>query len=329
MTIDLPRRRALMLLAGGAAAVPLAAHAQQRSAPVVGLLSGTNHEDRLIGAIWQGLNEAGYVDGQNATMEFRFAEGHFERLPAMAAELLQRNVSAIIAIQSEAAPNAAKAATATVPIVFSIGGDPVKLGLVASLNRPGGNVTGATFLVNSLSAKRLELLHDLLPGVAIMGLLVNPKNPAATPETNDVQSAAKTLGIELHVREASNAQEIDAAFADFAQRRVGAVTFAADAVFNARRAQLIALAARHALPTMYFYREFAKDGGLITYGGFDTDAYRQAGLYAGRILKGEKPADLPVQQVTRVELVINLKTAKALGLNVPLSLLGRADDVIE
>ena len=329
MTIDLPRRRALMLLAGGAAAVPLAAHAQQRSAPVVGLLSGTNHEDRLIGAIWQGLNEAGYVDGQNATMEFRFAEGHFERLPAMAAELLQRNVSAIIAIQSVAAPNAAKAATATVPIVFSIGGDPVKLGLVASLNRPGGNVTGATFLVNSLSAKRLELLHDLLPGVATMGLLVNPKNPAATPETNDVQSAAKTLGIELHVREASDAQEIDAAFADFAQRRVGAVTFAADAVFNARRAQLIALAARHALPTMYFYREFAKDGGLITYGGFDTDAYRQAGLYAGRILKGEKPADLPVQQVTRVELVINLKTAKALGLNVPLSLLGRADDVIE
>ena len=213
--------------------------------------------------------------------------------------------------------------------MFSIGGDPVKLGLVSSFSRPGGNVTGATFLVNTLAAKRLELLHDLLPNAKVMGLLVNPRNPAAVSETNDVEAAARTLGLQLHVRNANTEQDLDAAFADFAERRVGAVTFAADATFNARRAQLIALAARHALPVMYFYREFAKAGGLISYGGYDTDAYRLAGVYAGRILKGEKPADLPVQQVTKVELVINLKTAKALGLNMPLSLLGRADDVIE
>jgi putative ABC transport system substrate-binding protein len=262
-------------------------------------------------------------------MEYRFAEGHFERLPALAAELVRDRAKVIVAIQSVAAPLAAKALTPSVPVVFSIGGDPVKLGLVSSLARPGGNVTGATFLVNTLSAKRLELLRDLLPAVKVMGLLVNPKNPASLPETNDVQAGAQALGLQLHVRHASNEQDIDAAFASFATERVGAVTFAADAVFNARRAQLIALAARHALPTMYFYREFANDGGLISYGGFDTDAYRLAGVYAGRILKGERPADLPVQQVTKVELVINLKTAKALGVDVPVALLGRADDVIE
>jgi len=200
---------------------------------------------------------------------------------------------------------------------------------VSSLNRPGGNVTGATFLVNTLSAKRLELLHDLLPQTKEMGLLVNPKNPAVSSETSDVQAGARALGLRLVVQNASNEREIDSAFEKFAEEKVGAVTFAADAVFNARRAQLIALAARHRMPTMYFYREFANDGGLITYGGFDTDAYRQAGVYAGRILKGEKPADLPVHQVTKVELVINLKTAKALGITVPISLLGRADDVIE
>jgi putative ABC transport system substrate-binding protein len=247
----------------------------------------------------------------------------------LAAELVRDRAKVIVAIQSVAAPMAAKALTPGVPVVFSIGGDPVKLGLVSSLARPGGNVTGATFLVNTLSAKRLELLRDLLPAVKVMGLLVNPKNPASLPETNDVQAGAQALGLQLHVRHASNKQDIDTAFASFATERVGAVTFAADAVFNARRAQLIALAARHALPTMYFYREFANDGGLISYGGFDTDAYRLAGVYAGRILKGERPADLPVQQVTKVELVINLKTAKALGVDVPVALLGRADDVIE
>jgi putative ABC transport system substrate-binding protein len=322
------KRRQFIALIGAAAAYPFAARAQQ-ARPVIGLLSGTNREARLIGAIWQGLNEAGFVEGQNAAMEYRFAEGRFERLPALAAELVANRAAVIIGMQSVAAPLAAKAVTPAVPVVFSIGGDPVRLGLVASLARPGGNVTGATFLVNTLSAKRLELLHDLLPSAKVMGLLVNPKNPAAPSETSDVQAAARTLGVQLVAQNASNEQEIDAAFAMFVEQRVGAVTFAADAVFNARRAQLIALAARHALPVMYFYREFANDGGLMSYGGFDTDAYRLAGVYAGRILKGDKPADLPVQQVTKVELVINLKTAKALGLTVPLALLGRADEVIE
>jgi putative ABC transport system substrate-binding protein len=197
------------------------------------------------------------------------------------------------------------------------------------MNRPGGNVTGATFLVNTLAAKRLELLHNLLPDAKMMGLLTNPKNPAAPSETADVQSAAQTLGIQLVIRTASNANEIDEAFSDFAAQKVGAVTFAADAVFNSRRAQLISLAAAHRLPTMYFYRAFADAGGLISYGGFDTEAYRLAGAYAGRIIKGEKPADLPVQQVTTVELVINLKTAKAQGIEIPMALAGRADDVIE
>jgi putative ABC transport system substrate-binding protein len=323
------RRREFIRALGGVAAWPLAARAQPSPVPVVGILSGTNSEARLIGAIRQGLEEAGYVEGRNVVFEARFAEGRFERLPALAAELADKKAAVIIGMQSAAAPIAAKKLTPPVPVVFSIGGDPVRLGLVESLNRPGGSVTGATFLVNTLSAKRLELLHDMLPGVTTMGLLVNPKNPAAAPETAEVQAAARTLGLQLLVRNASSPPEIDAAFAAFAEQKVGAVTFAADATFNAARAQLIALAAKTRLPTMYFYREFANDGGLVTYGGFDTDAYRLAGVYAGRILKGDKPADLPVQQVTKVELVINLKTAKTLGLTVPLPLLGRADEVIE
>jgi putative ABC transport system substrate-binding protein len=324
------KRRAFIAgLAGATVSYPLPARAQSSAMPVIGLLSGTNREPRLIDAVLQGLGEAGYVPGRNVAVEYRFAEGHFDRLPVLAAELAQSKAAVIVGMQSVAAPLAAKALTPAIPVVFSIGGDPVKLGLVSSLNRPGGNVTGATFLVNTLSAKRLELLHDLLPSAKVMGLLVNPKNPAVTSETSDVQAAARTLGIQLQVRNAGSEQEIDAAFADLAAQRVDAVTFAADATFNARRARLIALAARYALPTMYFYREFAKDGGLMSYGGYDTDAYRQAGLYTGRILKGEKPADLPVQQVTKVELVINLKTAKAQGIEIPLTLLGRADDVIE
>jgi putative ABC transport system substrate-binding protein len=323
-------RREFIVGLGGAAAWPFAARAQQGGTrPVIGLLSGTSRDDRLLAAIWKGLNEAGFVEGQNATMEFRFAEGRFETLPALATELVQRQVSAIVAIQSAAAPLAAKTATSTTPIVFSIGGDPVKLGLVASLSRPGGNVTGATFLVNTLSAKRIELARELVPSTKIIGLLVNPKNPAAPSETADAQAAARALGIELDIRNASTPQEIDAGLSHFAERHVGAVTFAADATFNAARQRLIALAAQHRLPMVHFLGEVAKLGALMSYGGFDTDAYRQAGLYAGRTLKGEKPADLPVQQVTKVELVINLKTAKALGIDVPLPLLGRADEVIE
>ena len=323
------KRRAFIRLLGGAAALaPFAAHAQQ-PLPVIGVLSGTNHEDRLIGAVKQGLSEAGYIDGRNIAFEYRFAEGQFDRLPALAADLVRREVAVIIAMQSATAPRAAKAATSTIPIVFSIGGDPVKLGLVASLNRPGGNVTGATFLVNTLGAKRLELLREMVPAGSTIGLLVNPKNPASGPETDDVQAAARTLGVQIHLQNAGSPAEIDAAFSNFAAQKVRAVTFAADAVFNARRDQLIALAARHGLPTMYFYREFAAAGGLMSYGGFDTDAYRLAGGYAGRILKGEKPADLPVQQSTKVELVLNLKTAKAQGVEIPTMLLGRADEMIE
>src|SRR5438477_7003051 len=321
------KRRNFITLMGAAAAWPITGRAQQL--PVIGLLSGTNREDRLIGAIWKGLNETGFVEGQNAVMEFRFAEGQFERLPALAAELIERRASVIVAMQSVTAPLAAKAASATVPVVFSIGGDPVRLGLVASLSRPGGNVTGATFLVNTLSAKRVELARNLVPSAKIIGLLVNPKNPASVSETTDAQTAAHLVGLELEVGNASTQPEIDAAFARFAERRVGAVTFAADATFNAARKMLIALAERYRLPTVYFYREFANDGGLISYGGYDTDAYVEAGRYAGRILKGEKPADLPVQQVTRIEMAINLKTARALGIEIPLSLLGRADEVIE
>jgi putative ABC transport system substrate-binding protein len=321
-------RRKFIALIGGAAVYPLTVRAQQPM-PVVGILSGTDRDARNVEAILQGLKQSGFEEGRNVALTFGLAQGQFDRLPALAQEMIRRPVAVIVAIQSATAPKAAMAASPNVPVVFSIGGDPVKLGLVASLNRPGGRVTGATFLVNTLSAKRLELLHDLLPGVKTMGLLVNPKNPAAPSEIADVQEAARTLGLQLLVQNAGSEQDIDAAFAKFVEQRVGALTFAADATFNANRAQLIALAGKHKLPTMYFYRAFANDGGLISYGGFDTDAYRLAGAYAGRILKGEKPADLPVQQVTKVELVINLKTAKAQGIDIPVPLLGRADDVIE
>jgi putative ABC transport system substrate-binding protein len=322
------RREFITLLGGAAAFTPFAARAQQ-AMPVIGLLSGTNREPRIVGAIWQGLNEMGFTEGQNAAMEFRFAEGQFDRLRGLADDLVSRQVAAIVAVQSPVAPRAAKEATSSIPIVFSIGGDPVRLGLVASLSRPGGNVTGTTFLVNSLGAKRLEVLSELVPKGGLVGLFVNPKNPQASSETGDVQTAAQALGLRIHLEKASNENEITAAFDSFVQHKVNAVMFAADAVFNARRKQIIALAARHALPTVYLYREFALDGGLISYGGHDTDAYRQAGIYVGRILKGDKPADLPVQQVSKVEMVINLTTAKAQGINIPLSLLGRADEVIE
>ena len=322
------RRREFITFVGSVAAVaPLAAHSQQ-PLPIVGVLSGTNREPRLIAAVQDGLKDAGYIVGRDVALEFRGAEGQFDRLPALAAELVQRGVSVIVAMQSANAPRAAKAASTTTPVVFCIGGDPVRLGLVQSLNRPDANVTGTTFLVNTLGGKRIELLHELIPAGAPIGILMNPKNPAAEAELKDLQSAAGQLGHPLDVRNASTESEIEAAFADFAQKRVNAVTFAADATFNARRKQIIALASRHRLPTMYFYRAFADDGGLISYGGHDTDSYRMAGVYAGRILKGEKPANLPVQQSTKVELVINMKTAKSAGVRIPPSLLARADDVI-
>ena len=329
MASHIGRRKFLATLGGAAAAWPLAARAQQPAMPVVGLLSGTDREASRLDAIWRGLNEAGYVEGRNVAIEYRWAEGRLDRLPALATDLVRRRVAVIIAIQSAAAPLAARAATATIPIVFSIGGDAVKLGLISSLNRPGGNITGTTFLYNTLAPKRLELLHELVPNAAVIGLLVNPKNPASESETSDTQAAARALGLKLIVQHASSSHDIDAAFANFVQHRVDALTFAADAVLNNCRNQLVALAARHAVPTIYFAREFTDAGGLMSYGGDMTDAYRLTGVYAGRILKGEKPADLPTQQATKVELIINLKTAKALGITVPLPLIGRADEVIE
>jgi putative ABC transport system substrate-binding protein len=318
---------------GGAAALPLfapaAACAQPASAPVIGLLSGTNREPRQIESIQQGLKEAGFAEGRNVALEYRWAQGRFERLPELAADLVRRQVAVILAMQSATAPLAAKAATATIPIVFSIGGDPVKLGLVSSLSKPGGNVTGATFLVNALGAKRLELLRDVVPAGALIGVLVNPKNPSAASETQDLQAAARALGQRVLVQNAGNDSEIDAAFANFVQQRVNAVTFAADAVFNSRRSHLIALSTRHMLPTMYFIRDFADAGGLMSYGGSPDDAYRLAGVYAGRILRGENPGNLPVQQSTKVELLINLKAARALRMTIPPVLLARADEVIE
>jgi putative ABC transport system substrate-binding protein len=325
------KRRELLGLFGAAApsALPTIARAQKAGMPVIGLLSGTMREASQISAIQKGLGEAGFVEGRNIAIEYRWAEGQFDRLPALAADLVRRQVAVILAIQSPRAPLAAKAATEAIPIVFSIGGDPVGLGLVPGLARPVGNITGATFLVNTLGAKRLELLRALAPNQQVIGLLVNSKNPSATLETKDVQEAANAVGQTIHVVRASSPGEIDTAFAELVQQRVSALAVAADAMFNARREQLIALAAQYRLPTIYFIRDFAKAGGLMSYGGSPDDGYRLAGIYAERILKGETPANLPVQQSTKVELLVNLKTAKALGLTVPPSLLAVADEVIE
>jgi putative ABC transport system substrate-binding protein len=325
------RRREFITLLGGGAAVaawPLAARAQQPSMALVGLLSGSQRDDREISAIRQGLKEAGYVEGRNLAIKYRSADGHFDRLPALAADLVADAVAAIVALAPPAAV-AAKAATSTIPIVFATGADPVELGLVSSLNRPGGNVTGVTFFVNTLGAKRLELLRELFPGATVISFLINPRNPTSDSQTRDVQAAARAFGVELLILNAGSEREIDAAFASLVEQRANAIIVGADSFFSSRRDQLVGLAARHALPAMYFVREFVDIGGLISYGASVTDAYRLTGGYAGRILKGEKPADLPVQQTVKFELAINLKTAKALGLTVPLIMQTSADEVIE
>ncbi|MGC2827677.1 MAG: ABC transporter substrate-binding protein [Pseudolabrys sp.] len=323
------RREFITLLSGAGVGWPLSARAQDAAISLVGLLSGAQLDDRLIGAIRQGLKDAGYIEGRNVAIKYRSADGRFDRLPTLAAELVADPVAAIVAVLSPAAATAAKAATATIPIVFAIGADPVDLGLVSSLNHPGGNVTGVTFFINSLGAKRLELLRELIPNATVIGFVINPRNPTSESQTRDVQAAARTLGVELLILNASSERDIEAAFASAVQQRANAVMVGADAFFLSRRDQLVGLAAHHALPAIYYLREFAVVGGLISYGTSITDGFRLAGRYAARVLKGEKPADLPIQQTVKFELAINLKTAKALGLAVPPTMQIAADEVIE
>jgi ABC-type uncharacterized transport system substrate-binding protein len=324
------RRRDFVALIGGAVAWSSAARAQQQAIPVIGFLSGglPVTYSRVTAAFLQGLKEADYVERQNVAIEYRWAEDHYDRLPALAADLVRRQVT-VIATVDTASSLAAKAATATIPIVFSMGADPVKIGLVNSLAHPGGNVTGTSHLVNTLSSKRLSLLRELVPTASTFGLLVDPTNPNAKLETADMQAAVNLLGYKLVVGSAGTASEVDTAFTKLVQQRIDALAVAAHAFFIGVGQQLAALALHHRVPAIYAFREDALAGGLISYGGSLTEAYHQAGIYTGRILKGDNPADLPVQTPTRFELVINLKTAKALGLSVPIGLLNAADEVIE
>jgi putative tryptophan/tyrosine transport system substrate-binding protein len=323
-------RRKLLLLLGGAMTAPRTVRAQQKATAVIGLLGSIGPIAPQVAAFRQGLSEAGYIEGQNLAIEYRWAEGHYDRLPALAADLVSRKVDLIVATGGDVSALAAKSATSTIPIVFTaIGRDPVGLGLIASLARPGGNVTGFSGLTIELNPKRVELLSELVPQARVIALLVNPNNPTTERVVRDVQEAAGAKGAQLQVLKAGSESEIDAAFASLVQLHAAALVVAGDSFFTSRRDQLTALAARHAVSAIYNSREFAVAGGLISYGTSLTGIWRQTGIYAGRILKGEKPADLPVQQPTTFELVVNLNTAKALGLTVPPSILARADEVIE
>jgi len=326
------RRRDLLSLIGGAAvAWPLAASAQQKPMPVIGYLAGGSPDLQVpnVAAFRQGLSQTGYVERQNVTIEYRWAEGGYDRLPALAADLVGRKVDLIAAAVGPGPAQAAKNATSTIPIVFTGVGDPIADGLVASLARPGGNVTGFAVLVVELTPKLIELLSELVPRTRVIALLINPSNTAHAGIARDAQEAARTKGLQLAVLKASTETEIDAVFASLVKLQAGGLVIVGDPFFGGRIAQLVALTARDAVPAIYAWREFAAAGGLISYGSSLTDAFRQLGIYAGRMLKGEKPADLPVQQPTKFELVINLKTAKTLGLTVPQSMLQRADEVIE
>jgi putative tryptophan/tyrosine transport system substrate-binding protein len=331
MASHIGRRKFLATLGGAAVAWPLAAHAQQPAMPVVGVLSAewpNLFSDRLR-AFHDGLREIGYVEGRNLAIEYRWAEGRNDRLPALAAELVRRQVTVIVSTSTPAVL-AARTATITIPIVFFVAVDPVQLGLVTSLSRPGGNLTGVVTLNVEVAAKRLQLLHELVPTATIVALLVNPTSTTlAETTTRELETAARTLGLEFHVLHASSEREIDTAFATLVQLRAGALVIGADALFNSRSEQLAALTVRHRVPAIYQFREFVSTGGLMAYGSTVLDTYHPLGIYVGRILKGEKPAEMPVQQATKVELVINIKTAKALGLSVPPTLLASANEVIE
>jgi putative tryptophan/tyrosine transport system substrate-binding protein len=324
------RRREFIASIGGAAAWPLAVRAQQPAQPVIGVLisSASAAESSPLDAFKRGLRQAGYVEGQTISLEYRWAEGRFDRFPAMAADLVRRGVSAIVALGGTLSVLAAKAATTTIPILFVVGGDPVKAGLVASLNRPGGNLTGISLLAGSLDGKRVELLNEVMPKAVELAILRNPNNPNADPETREAQGAAGVKGLRLRVFSASTPDEIDNAFGTLVREGLPALIVGTDPFLNARVEQLVTLAARYAVPTIYGYREFAPAGGLLSYGASATEAGRQLGIYLARVLKGEKPANLPVQQAVKIELVLNLKTAKTLGIDFPLQLLARADEVI-
>jgi putative ABC transport system substrate-binding protein len=326
------RREVIALIGGTVAAWPRAACAQQPM-PVIGYLSGGSLEsdnipDRLI-AFRGGLSETGFSEGQNVVIEYRWAQLQYDRLPALADDLVSRQVDVIVAVAAAPVAFAAKAATTTIPIVFNQGLDPVQSGLVATLNRPGGNITGITIMAIELAGKRLDLLHELLPTATVIGVVFNPTNTVSVSEATNLKDAARLLGLRAHALEARSPSELDAAFETVVSLQLGGLVVAADPLFTNHRAQMVALAARHAVPAMYAYRMFPAAGGLISYGADLADSYRQAGIYTGKVLKGAKPADLPVQQAVKIELVINLKTAKTLGLTVPLTLLGRADEVIE
>lgn len=324
------RRTFLALLGGSVAALPLPVRAQLVAMPVVGYLDAAAAQGRapFVAALREGLKEVGFVEGQNVTLAYRWADNQIDRLPDLAAELVRKKVN-VIAVGGNIAAQKVQAATGTIPIVFVVGNDPIKLGLVNSLSNPGGNLTGVTPLNAELGPKRLEVLHELAPAVTSVALLVNPGNPIADALPRELEAAARTIGLKLHVVRAGNDQELDEAFATLTRIQAGALLIGADTFFNGRTDRLAALALRYRLPTIYQTRQFAAAGGLMSYGASITDAFRIAGVYAGRILKGEKPGGLPVQQATRIELVVNLKTAMTLGVTVPTTLLARADEVIE